>query len=150
MPLVDVDAITLVLLMLELWDQDVHLVAACLQTRRTQELEAVGRRQLEAWGDVRREANRGLPAFHTPPDEPSVRYLGSVMLALRDDVGTTYEFRGRSMGGGQTEWRLTQQWRPGVPVQASILAVDVQDSDGVTVHSVELALRKDLITRAPG
>ncbi len=43
-PLVDVDAITLVLLTLELWEQDVHLMAACLQTQRTQELRSCWQR----------------------------------------------------------------------------------------------------------
>jgi len=143
-PLVDIEGITLVLITVEIWTNDVQLRAAAVQTSETDRRDAQHEQALRAW--IQR--NQGQPRPHRPrlehpPLSPATQWLGDLRPVLNDDVGTDYEVRTRGSGGTGTEWHWDATMRPGTPAEATVLGVQLADGGGTILTDLKL----DLVTQ---
>jgi hypothetical protein len=138
-PLGDVDGITVVLMLIELWPSRLLLALEAQQNQLTDALDAAFDQEWKAyerrWVEDRAAAET---EDRRPPQQPSVSRLGGLPLSVADDVGTRYHAIGMATGGPHP-WR--SQWRlePGVPPSANVLRIALEDGASEK-ECLELAL----------
>ncbi|MGO8907369.1 MAG: hypothetical protein ACLQMH_17350 [Solirubrobacteraceae bacterium] len=140
-PIADVDGITVVLVLVELWTSRVTLRLEALRNALTDALDAEYDAEWRAYQE--RWSGRPSSAYHHedddgPPDQPSVARLGGLPLSLADDVGTRYHAVSGATGGPdpwRSEWRL----EPGVPTSATVLTLGLEEGESEP-QRVELVL----------
>jgi hypothetical protein len=119
------------LVSVELWDRETIVRLAALP-RDPQAEDYAFHASLEQWASEGRQG--------PPPDEPGESIL-DVRVSLRDDAGTTYPLRVRSVGGTGTLFRGDWYFTAGVPEDAASVVVHVEDDSeqtaSVTVDLME-------------
>lgn len=130
-PLVEIEAIALLLVTVEFWADSTVLRVAAIPNATTARLTAEHRRDLDAWAADRR---RGEPETSPPPEDPGYRRMRRLGPTLHDDAGTRYVLVTAGMGGSGTEWRGEWVFRPGAPPAARILHVNA--TDGVSDYTM--------------
>jgi hypothetical protein len=136
-PLADVGEMTLVLSSIELWTRSVFVRMAGLDNGVSDQLDEEFRGALERWANDARVRGE---AANDPPGEPGARRLLDVKIALSDDLGTDYRWKGAAAGGTGTEWHTHRIFEPGVPGEASGLMLEVIDPEGLSVRRLDLDL----------
>jgi len=130
-PVGDVDGITVVLVLAELWTSRLVLRLEALQNELTDALDAVHDREWKAYRERWRAARKdGGEGPDRPPEQPSVSRLTEMPLSVSDDLGTRYHAIGSATGGSDAPWR--SEWRidPGVPAGASELTIALEGGAG--------------------
>jgi len=143
-PLGEVDGITVVVMLVELWTSRLTLRLEALQNQLTDALDAAYATEWNAyesrWGEDRAAAEaKDL----RPPKQPGVSRLSGLPLSVADDVGTRYHAVGMATGGPhpwRSEWRL----EPGIPSSASVLWIALEGGEPER-ECLELELGADLI-----
>lgn len=124
----DVDGITVVLVLVELWTARSCLRLEALPNELTDTLDADYDREWSAFAERRRARRDGAEVADAdlrPPEQPSVSRLAALPLSVSDDVGTRYH-AGVTSTGGRQRWRSEWEVEPGVPASASVLTVALE------------------------
>jgi hypothetical protein len=111
-PFMIVDGVTLLLLVVEIWADEILVTAAAESSDATAALDdtwAVGLREWESSSREARPPAASLPSF-------------SELVAVFDDVGTPYRLDLAS-GGGSGMWRYDWHFRPGPLDGASSITI---------------------------
>lgn len=136
----EINGMTVVVMLVELWTSRLILRLEVLQTQLTDALDASFDTEWKAW-ERRWVEHPG--AAHAddlrPPKQPSVSLLRGLPLSVADDVGTRYHAIGTATGGSEHPWRSEWRIEPGVPYSASLLTIGLEDGEPER-ESLELAL----------
>lgn len=134
--LADADGVTVLLVSVEAWTDELRLRLAAQRSALTDELDVEYQAAMAHWVTLADESQASgvkVPAPHPPAER-----LTRLPLSLNDDVGTVYEAGDRQSGGYGSEWRAEWQFTPGVPPEATRLTVAVGTGGGR--QALELAL----------
>jgi hypothetical protein len=137
-PLADVEGMPLLVTSVESWSDRVEMFLAAVPNAEAELEIAEFGKALESWHRWRVERRSG-PGVMNPPGLRGEN-LHSLDIRLRDDLGTTYQHRGGSAGGGGTEWRAHRTYRPGIPATATTLTIEAVDESGHSVGTITLPL----------
>jgi hypothetical protein len=137
-PLADIDAMTFILTSVELWDNQIDLFFAAVPTDNSDRLDSRTQEALLNWAAKHEAGFSGEGTLSAPL--PRSHRLFEVDLRLRDNLGTDFHMMGGGAGGGRRgQWRMHRTYKPGLPLSAAYLLVEIADSHGDTVTSLRLA-----------
>ena len=124
----EVDGITVVVMLVELWTSRLILRLEAVPNQLTAALDAAFDSEWKAWEARWVEDRAAAEAEDVPaPREPSISRLGGLPLSVADDVGARYYFAGGATGGSEHPWRSEWCLEPAVPLSASVLRIALED-----------------------
>lgn len=136
----DVDGVTVMVVLVELWTSRLLLRLEALRNELTDALDAAFEDQRKAYEEHWRAYRDGVeleePEF---PQQPSVYRLSNLPLSISDDAGTRYHALATATGGSEHPWRSEWRVQPGVPSSASMLAFALEGGQMQRQH-LELSL----------
>ena len=119
-PLLHQDGVAIALISVEIWPKETVVRMAVLVADPVAE-EALHERDVEAWAKAGRAG--------APPEGRGNRLFEGVEVSLSDDVGTSYEWKARSVGGSGRLFRADWWFPIGVPDVAQVLTVVAKNKE---------------------
>jgi hypothetical protein len=136
----DVDGITIVLRVVELWKSRLVLLLEAQQNQITRALTAAFDAEWRVWESRWVEHRAAAEAEDLgPPEQPTVPRLSELPLSVADDLGTRYYAMSMATGGSEHPWRSEWRLEPGVPASASVLSIALEGGEPGT-EPLKLAL----------
>jgi hypothetical protein len=128
-PLGEVDGVTVIVVLVELWSQRLVLRLKALRNELTDAFDATFDREWKAY-EGRWVHDRAAAEAEDlqPPEQPSVSRLSGLSLSVADDVGTRYHAIGTATGGSEHPWRCDWRLEPGMPRSATVLRIGLEGS----------------------
>jgi hypothetical protein len=129
-PLGELDGITVVVMLVELWSRRLVLRLEALCNELTDAFDATFEREWKAY-ESRWVHHRAAAEAEDlqPPKQPSVSRLSGLPLSVADDVGTRYHAIGTATGGSEHPWRSDWRLEPGVPRSATVLRIGLEGGE---------------------
>lgn len=122
----DVDGITVVVVLLELWTSRLLLRLEALPNELTDALDGAFEDERKAYEEHWRAYRDGVETEEPQlPEQPSALRLSELPLSISDDVGTRYHALATATGGPhpwRSEWRI----EPGTPASATVLRIALE------------------------
>lgn len=146
-PLGEVDGITVVVMLVELWTSRLMLRLEARRNQLTDSLDETYDTEWKAFERIWVEHRSGREIEdhdRRPPEQASVSRLNGLPLSVTDDVGTRYHAIATATGGSEHPWRSEWRLEPPAPPSANMLRIALEGGE-----PARQPLELDLPSRIP-